>query len=106
MINAYLNYPNSRVEIHCDRSCSAIRKLNKQNQRVVRINLNNVGIELEKFKADYKFGSTKYNNDMWVTVDLADIKFEIEVVKYIRRMLGGRYKPFCDAVINVHCQVA
>jgi len=104
MIHAYLNYPNSRIEVHCDNSCNAIRKANKQHQRYINIDMNSIGVELERFGSYYVFGSTRGNNDMWLVIDLEDKVFEIEVLKCIKRKLGARYKPFCNAEVNVHCE--
>jgi hypothetical protein len=106
MITAYLNYPNSRIAIHYNNSCGAIRKTNKKHQRHVQICVNNIGIELERFNKSYKFGSTNEKNDMWVVVDFSDNRFELEVISYIKIILGTRYKPFRDASLKVHCNIA
>ena len=104
MIHAYLNYPNSRIEVHCDSSCNAIRKANKHHQRHISINMSSIGVELGRFESYYIFGSTRDNNDMWLIIDFEDKVFEIEVLKYVKRKLGARYKPFYDAEVNVHCE--
>ena len=106
MIAAYFNYPNSRITIHHDSSCSAIRQAHKEGQRYVRIDVNTIGTELKRFNNNYSFGSTSDNNDMWVIVDFSDQRFERELISYIKRVLGVRYKPFHASSPEVHCDIA
>ena len=103
MITCYINYPHSRISIHNDLSCGVIYQGRKLDQRHARIDLNSIGCELARFNKEYVFGSTSENNDMWIVVDFSDHQFELEVIAYIKRILGKRYKPFRDANLEVHC---
>ncbi|MDD9800827.1 MAG: hypothetical protein OXU29_10290 [Gammaproteobacteria bacterium] len=102
MLTVYFNFPNRLITIHRDNACQHIQKNQKPNQRKVDINSNNVDAELQRFN-EYRFGSKREINDMWVSVCLGDEASEIEVINKIKKILGGRYKPFRDAEISRHC---
>ena len=104
MLEAYFNYPVSKVSVHRNGSCGNIRMMNKPNQRQVRIEIGSLSSELRKFSGkEYAFASSSYANDMWLRVDLKDEIFEIAVVEYIRRLLGRHYKRFEDGKVEIHC---
>ena len=104
MLNAYLNYPNSRVTIHRDPACGMIQPTAKANQRRIRIEPSTVVAELKRFRErEFRFQSTSELNDMWLEIDFGDLEFETLVADYIRRVLGQRYKRFADAETTVHC---
>ena len=103
MLQAYLNYPNSKVTVHGEASCRNIRQTRKPAQRHIHIDRESLEAELARFRGEHGFGSTAAQNDMWVTVDLADPQEEGRVLGRIRKMLGNRYKPFHDAQVERHC---
>ena len=43
------------------------------------------------------------SNDVWLTVDFHDQKLEEDVVAYVHRLLGRRYKPLQGAKVTIHC---
>ena len=71
MLNVYLNYPNSKVTVHGEATCSTIRQMRKPGQRQVRIDEGSREQELAQFEAAHRFASRAKYNDMWVVVDLA-----------------------------------
>jgi hypothetical protein len=104
MLSVYLNYPVSKVSAHHDPDCRHVRAKEKPEQRVVRINIENLSTELQKFRdKQYPFTSTAQLNDMWLEIDLQDRDFEDAVAHYVQRLLGSHYKPFADALVAVHC---
>lgn len=103
MLQAYLNYPNSKIAIHSDNTCGNIKQMRKTGQRHVSIKRESLSIELERFEKEYSFASEAACNDMWVTVEMQDRSFEVCIISYIKKMLGCRYKPFRDADIEEHC---
>jgi hypothetical protein len=104
MLKAYINYPNPHISVHGDPTCSEIRKQQKSSQREVRIDVNTISNELEKFVAeDFRFGASAALNDMWLAIDFGDPQFELAVVKYIQREVGKHYKPLAGAKLETHC---
>jgi len=81
----YLYYPLGRICIHRNDACSAIGKMNKENQRKIRIDPATISNELKKMlNNEYKFGSTPSSNDMWLEIDFNNNVFEEAVLKYIQ----------------------
>ena len=104
MLSVYLNYPNSRVTIHTQSTCSFVRSHRKIGQRVLRIDQESLSAELHRISSrTFRFAATVENNDLWLVVDLADPDLELAVAKHVHRQLGKRYKRFRDAVIETHC---
>ena len=103
MLNVYLNYPNSKVTVHGEATCSTIRQMRKPGQRQVRIDEGSREQELAQFEAAHRFASRAKYNDMWVVVDLASQREEDLVVENIRRALARRYEPFREARVEKHC---
>jgi len=104
VLRAYLNYPSSRVSIHGDPDCGHIQQARKTGQRIVIIESDSIGVELERFRqSEYGFAAEAASNDMWLDVDCGDLEFEKAVVHYVQRMLGARYQPFKDARVEEHC---
>ena len=103
MLQAYLNYPNSRVTVHGDSTCEEIEKLEKQGQRRVHIDKDSLEGAVARFRAAHGFASKAPLNDMWVTVDLADLLEEQRVLDRIVAILAGRYAPFGRAVPSRYC---
>ncbi len=57
MLNVYINYPNPHIEIHADTGCGLIRPRNKQDQRIVDLEVSSLSLELQKFMEKvYSFG--------------------------------------------------
>ena len=104
MLQAYLNYPNSRVTVHGDPTCEEIEKMDKLGQRHVFIDRDSLEGELARFWGTYAFASTAPLNDMWVTVDMGDLLEEQRVLDRIVATLGRRYTPFGRAVPSRHCE--
>ena len=103
MLQAYLNYPNSRVTVHGESTCEEIEKMEKLGQRRVYIDRNSLEGEVARFRAAHGFASTAPLNDMWVTVDLGNLLEEQRVLDRIVAILAGRYAPFGRAVPSRHC---
>lgn len=104
MLKVYINYPNPHITIHSNSSCKRILQQNKENQRVVKINISNLSKELENFEnKKHLFGANAEINDIWLYIDLSDSDFEHAVVKYIHKLLSNLYKPFKSASIKRHC---
>lgn len=104
MTTAYVNYPNSRISVHGNASCSRIRQARKAGQRVVHVTVETLTQELRTFHTnDYSFGSTQEVNDMWIELDLGDAEYEAATLRFIKKALSVCYKPFEDAEISVHC---
>ena len=108
MIRVYINYPKPHMTIHNDPNCSEFQKHGKPNQRLIQINMQNISVELPKFRNRsgniYKFNSRTQYRDMWLEIDFGDIFFEIDLYRYIRRLLCGRYrKHFRNCPEILHC---
>jgi hypothetical protein len=104
MIFAYINYPNPHITIHSDSNCGNIGAQSRVNQRQIVITRNTIGEEIERFRTkQYTFAANKSVNDMWLTVDFGDVKFEDAVVKYIQRLIGAHYRPIAYAEVGQHC---
>ena len=103
MLQAYLNYPNSRVTVHGDATCEEIEKMEKLGQRRVYIDRDSLQGELARFRGEHDFASTTPLNDMWVTVDLGNLHEEQRVLDGIVATLAGRYTPFGRALPSRHC---
>lgn len=105
MLKAYLNYPQSKVSVHRNPSCSNIEKMSKPNQRSVQIDLQKISEELQRFSEnEHKFASEAKWNDMWITIDFDDPDFEDAVLAYVHRLISKRYSPFARIRIErPHC---
>jgi len=104
MLRVYLNYPNGRVCVHTDPSCSRVKVMGKGGQRCIRVDVGSFSREVGAFvEGGHRFASQLELNDMWVEVDFGDEGFEWAVVEYICGQLGERYKPFRGVRIERHC---
>ena len=103
MLQAYLNYPNSKVTVHGEPLCQEIAKMQKSGQRLVNIGRELVDREVARFTEVHDFASTAPLNDMWVSVDLGSTHEEQRVLNRIVAALASRYVPFSRAVPNRHC---
>lgn len=103
-MRVYVNYPNSRVSVHTDPSCSYYRMMRKPEQRFVRIDPVTISEELQKFiHKRYTFASRPDSNDMWLEINFRDQEFEWAILQYVHRQLGNYYKPFLGVQIKKHC---
>ena len=105
MLAVYINYPNSRIGVHTDGDCTHIRAQRKVGQRIVAVNPSTISQEIRMFgeKKGHPFGSTPEVNDMWMEIDFGDRPFEEAILRYLLVLLGRRYKPFRNAVIDRCC---
>lgn len=105
MTNAYLNYPNSRMTIHADRTCLQIGKSGKQGQRVMGITRNSFAAAISQLDhKSFQLGSSAPVNDLWLTIDFGDLVFEEAVADYVLRLLRQRYSPLQGVQIKRHCE--
>ncbi len=105
MISAYINYPNSRFIIHKSRDCSAIRQHSKKKQRIVHITEENLSEELLKFDKGHKFKPCAAYNDMWLHINLGDIRYEEETILHIHKVLSKRYSRLRSLTYCKNCSV-
>ena len=104
MLEVYLNYPNARVTVHRNMECGSIRQMDKARQRRVRINDTTRERELRRFQREHAFGANAAINDMWVTLDLGNVRDEQRFVKCIVSALGRRYGRFQRVDVDTHCE--
>jgi len=104
VLSAYLNYPNSRVSVHGNPRCGHIQQARKAGQRHVLLEPRTIGSQLRRFiDRTHTFGAEAARNDMWLYIDFAEDPFEVDLARYIHRLLGARYKRFRDAPFQRHC---
>jgi len=104
MIQAYFNYPNSRVVVHTNPDCIYFHEHRRPGKRVITLNSQSIGIEIEKFRQKkYSFCPMPIWNDLWLVVDFGDQDFEESVVRHIHRLLANRYRPFAAVQPRRHC---
>jgi hypothetical protein len=94
MIHVYINKPNPHIEIHRDPSCKRIRQNLVEDQRVIKITIENVSEILHNFVMDsYCFDNQPITRDMWLEIDFGYLDFEIAVANYIGFLVGKKYPP-------------
>ena len=99
----YFNYPRSRISIHQDYDCPHIQKQQKHDQRYIHITLNNLVETLQMIDSEeIGFSSTAESNDFWLEISLPDVEQEMSLVHIIQALFGKRYRPFRNAIIEVH----
>jgi len=104
VLSAYLNYPNKRVSVHGNRRCGHIPQVHQSGQRRVQLEPRTIGSQLRRFiESTHSFAAQAKKNDMWVYIDFLGDPFEEQLVQYIHRLLGTRYKRFRDARLERHC---
>jgi len=104
MLSAYVYYPNPKITVHHDSSCADIQKMGKSGQRLVRIGLNSITAELQRFSLkQHAFAANRAGNDMWIEIDFSDPDFEAAVLAYIHRLIGAHYSPLASVMIATHC---
>jgi hypothetical protein len=104
LITIYINYPNSRFNLHGNQNCSFLSRPRKESFRLIQINLDNLNKILADFASGkHRFSSRSLNNDMWVQVDLESEEQEIGVGNTLRMLLGQHYRRLSGAQIKRHC---
>jgi len=104
MINVYINYPNPHIAIHRDPTCGTIRQHNKSQQRIFNINPSSLGDILIKFiNQEVPFAPQAGINDLWLDINLSNEEQERSVVVVIQALIGQRYGPLANVIINNHC---
>jgi hypothetical protein len=98
MTSIYIDYPIPSFTPKHGIPAEDSRIHHKENQRVIRINAENFSTEIQPFiLQQIKFSSTAGVNDLWVEIDFGDEQFELEIGKFIQRLLGQRYMPLANA---------
>jgi hypothetical protein len=104
MICLYINYPNPHFTIHGNAQCAQIRKMGKNNQRIVKVHMKNLNDVLSDFIArKHKFAAMKEVNDLWIEIDLDSPEQEIGFVNTVQALLGRQYGPFKSVKMKKHC---
>jgi hypothetical protein len=93
MIAVYINYPNTHISIYENSNSASLRKHNRPNQRMFRIDPPAISARLAEIEA-LQFAATESLNDVWFDIDFGDIEFEKAVVAHLQRKLSKRYTPF------------
>lgn len=95
MLFVYVNYPNPRISVHSDPACGHVYHHQKDDNRIVKLNITSLSTELSHFVAnDYLFSATAELNDMWLEIDCQDQILELAIVGFVRTQLAKHYKPF------------
>ena len=102
MIKVYLNYPVPHLTIHGDPTCGEIGKMRKLGQREVLVTAETFTTALASLE-ELPLAANASSNDLWLTVDFDDQQFEQDLVSYMHRLLGLRYKPLRGATVTTHC---
>lgn len=105
MLHVYINYPEAHIRIHQKPDCKNIKKMNKEGQRTVKINVQTLTNEIDNFlHKKYRFASEQTWNDMWLEVDFeGDSEFEKSNVYFLHSILKRHYKPFRNIEVENHC---
>ena len=104
MLITYFNYPNSRISAHRDPNCPWIQPMNKEGQRTIHINTDNLKSVLSSLECkEVRFASKAELDDLWVFIDLDDSAEEESLLKYIHNIFSIFYKPLNNADIEIHC---
>ena len=100
----YINYPVPHFTIHSNLQCSEIQKHNKANQRMIRVDNQNLGQVLGQFiDNQHVFSSNASENDMWLEVNLVSPQQNIGLVFIVQGILGINYQPLASAPVTFHC---
>ena len=104
-MQVYINYPNPHITIHKDLSCQQVGMHKKQEQRIIKVNLENLKTVLSQFiNDDFDFKSEAKWNDLWLEISLSTSEQEMGFVHIIQAILGQRYKPLGNAPVSIHCK--
>jgi hypothetical protein len=104
MLQVYLNYPTSRVEVHGDPWCGQVLMYPKRERRMTVITAESYEAELLRFERDeYPFTATDDGNDLWLRISLGDETQELKALGRILAALGPRYPTLDSATVARHC---
>jgi hypothetical protein len=107
MTRAYLNYPNSHLELHGDPGCRTVDQHLKQEQRLLVVTLDTLASVVQHVCAPaFRFAAQAGVNDLRLDIDLGDAAFEEAFARYLLLRLGARYTPFQRAPVKWHCHAA
>ena len=102
-MKAYINYPNPRITLHWNDTCSEVQKNRKEGQRVVMLNPDTIESALGRFvNRGFSFASNPDENDMWLDISLGSPRHDEAVVYVIQSLLGRRYRPLATASVEAH----
>ena len=100
----YVNYPDPHFRMHWNAQCSEIRKNRKPGQRLVQIQVANLGQVLSDFIwGKYRFASEPSVNDLWLDISLNTREQEEGLVHVIQALVGRRYTRLAGAPVYTHC---
>lgn len=103
-MKVYINYPNPHIKIHKQINCGFIHAHRSQNQRMLLVNINNLGEQLSKFiKNEIIFTSKAGLNGLWLDVRLENEDQDRSFVVIVQALLGIKYQPLARAEISQHC---
>lgn len=97
----YLNYPRAKISIHRSEDCPHIQKQGKIDQRYFKLDLDNCVETLQVIERT-PFTSTAESNDLWLEISFGNPDQEFSIVIIVQAILGKRYSPFREAVIEKH----
>ena len=106
MMALYLFYPTDIATIHKNPNCNLVQMRNKQNQRAIHIDIENLLSTLNDFKKNcYPLGGKVSNNDLWMSIDFGNEEFEEVVLKFIISICQKNLKRNKNKwnTINIHC---
>jgi hypothetical protein len=103
MIFVYINYPNPHFEIH-KQGCGQIQMHQRENQRFYQLDsIKEMQLFLDKLiHRKFRFAAQAGLNDMWIEINLGDEKLNESLVYVIRAIIGQRYTPLANALIESH----
>lgn len=103
MYYLYVNYPNNFVRRHSNSSCPTIKMHQKEGQRSIAIDNNNIEQKLNELKNGISFASTAELNDLWIEVGISDSLQAVRIVGSIKNALGENNDRFKSLEL-LHCQ--
>lgn len=99
MASAYITYPNPHFSVRVGQSVQSRLRHQKPGRRVYVLTPATISRCLEEFvNGHVTFNATPEYNDAWIEADFGDERFEEELIRYLQRLLGRRYKPRAEAV--------
>jgi hypothetical protein len=99
-----MDYENRRITIHKTAGCAVMQEQKDPQQEYVRISLQNLSRELQKFATNsYHFAPIPRFRDLWLDLDFDSTPFEYAVLRYIMHLLDRYYEGFSAFPIDEHC---
>jgi hypothetical protein len=107
MTRAYLNYPNTHLELHGDPGCRTAGQHSKPEQRQLVVNLDTLAQAVQHVcDPAFRFAAQAGLNDLRLDLDFGNPAFEEAFARYLLFRLGARYTPFRRAPVKWHCHAA